>query len=81
MKIRPDDVFICTYPKVGTTWTQEMVWQILNGFDVETGKMPLLARSPFLELSMMAAKFPPIPGRDESVKLILHPDVQIFEDF
>ena len=30
MKLRPDDVWIVTYPKCGTTWTQQIVRLILN---------------------------------------------------
>lgn len=27
---RASDVFICSYPRSGTTWTQEMIWLICN---------------------------------------------------
>ena len=34
----------------GTTWTQEMVWMIVNNCDQEAAKVtPLTLRSPFLE--------------------------------
>ena len=30
MKLRPDDIWIVTYPKCGTTWTQQIVRLIIN---------------------------------------------------
>jgi len=48
--VRPDDIWIITYPKCGTTWTQEIVWNIMNDVNKDLGKMPLFARSPFLEM-------------------------------
>lgn len=54
---RPDDVFICTYPRSGTTWTQEMIWLIANNLDYETAlKNSLLERFPFLEYDKNVAK-------------------------
>ena len=47
--VRKDDIWIVTYPKSGTTWTQEMVWQIVNNMDKERGQLPLFTRTPFLE--------------------------------
>ena len=39
-----------SYPKSGTTWMQEMVWQIVNNCDFARGKKVLLdERFPFLE--------------------------------
>ena len=53
MKIRPDDVWIVTHPKCGTTWTQEMTWHIMTGVDLETAKLPLFERSPFIDRVMI----------------------------
>jgi len=48
-EVRKDDIWIITYPKCGTTWTQEIVWHIMNDVNKELGKLPLFVRSPFLE--------------------------------
>ena len=50
MEIFEDDVWVVTYPKCGTTWTQEMVWMIGHNLDYETAlKIPQDDRFPFLE--------------------------------
>ncbi|KAG5673429.1 hypothetical protein PVAND_003477 [Polypedilum vanderplanki] len=60
---RSDDVWICTYPRSGTTWTQEMIWLICNDLDYETArKITLNERFPFFEFHLymhdqMKAKF------------------------
>ncbi|XP_076615371.1 sulfotransferase 1C1-like [Chaetodon auriga] len=51
----PSDLLIATYPKAGTTWTQEIVDLLLHNGDAEACKRaPTPIRSPFLEI-----KFPP----------------------
>jgi estrone sulfotransferase len=37
-EVREDDIWICTFPKCGTTWTQEMVWCLKNNLDFNTSK-------------------------------------------
>ena len=51
MKPRPDDIWIVTYPKCGTTMSQELLWQMSRGCNVtsEESKTNLFKRSPFLE--------------------------------
>ncbi len=34
LPLRPDDVLVMTWPKNGTTWSMEMVWLLLNNYDV-----------------------------------------------
>lgn len=47
---RPDDVWISTHPRSGTTLTQEMVWLIVNNFDYDRAQCEKLGkRSPFFE--------------------------------
>jgi len=49
---REDDVWVASFPKCGTTWTQEMVWNIMNDLDLEAAKRTTLDdRVPFLEIS------------------------------
>jgi len=50
LSVRDDDVWISTFPKCGTTWTQEMVWNIVNNLDFKTAKIKSLdERVPYLE--------------------------------
>nr|CAI5828441.1 unnamed protein product [Callosobruchus analis] len=55
--VRDGDVWICGIPKsvetliVGTTWTQEMVWMIMNNLDTEGAREDIHIRVPFVELS------------------------------
>ena len=36
--LRDDDIFIMSHPKTGSTWTQELVWMMVNDLDVERSK-------------------------------------------
>ena len=50
--VRDDDIWISSFPKCGTTWTQEMVWNIVNNVDLEQARSVTLdKRIPFLELT------------------------------
>jgi len=50
LKIYGDDVWVVTFPKCGTTWTQEMVWLINNDLNYEKAfDENLNERFPFLE--------------------------------
>lgn len=44
---RPGDVFVVSYPKSGTTWVQEIVWQMYN--EGKISKDTINSRVPFLE--------------------------------
>ncbi|XP_055548843.1 luciferin sulfotransferase [Wyeomyia smithii] len=47
---RPSDVWVATYPRSGTTWTQEMVWMLCNKLDAVAARSePLTKRFPFFE--------------------------------
>ncbi|KAG8283883.1 hypothetical protein J6590_007902 [Homalodisca vitripennis] len=50
MEVRHDDIWVVSFPKCGTTWTQEMVWLLKNNLDYEKAKSSYLhLRFPFLE--------------------------------
>lgn len=52
LKIREDDVFLCSYPRTGSTWAQEMIWLLGNNFDYEAAKNNIQQiRTPLLELT------------------------------
>lgn len=48
-KVNDEDVWIVSFPKTGTTWTQEMVWLLLNDLNYKAAEKNLLKRSPHLE--------------------------------
>ncbi|XKL63877.1 hypothetical protein PGB90_006241 [Kerria lacca] len=39
--IKEDGVFVCSFLKSGTTWTQEMIWCIANDLNLTTTQQPL----------------------------------------
>lgn len=50
MEVYDDDIWVISFPKCGTTWTQEMVWLLNNNLNfTEAKKVNLLQRFPFLE--------------------------------
>ncbi|KAJ7313879.1 hypothetical protein JRQ81_005652 [Phrynocephalus forsythii] len=50
-KAQPDDLLICSYPKSGTTWVQEIVEMIhFEGDTQECGRAPMYKWMPFLEM-------------------------------
>ncbi|XP_067005434.2 luciferin sulfotransferase isoform X2 [Anabrus simplex] len=56
LPVREDDVWILSYPKCGTTWTQEMVWLIGNDCNYEEAKSRTLnERVPFLDYVFITA--------------------------
>lgn len=48
---RDDDLFVVTYPKNGTTWTQQIVYCLLNDGQPTKEAQDLFKKSPFLEVS------------------------------
>jgi len=49
-QVRNDDVYVLTFPRTGTTWTQELVWLLHNDCNFEEAKTVALDRRfPFLD--------------------------------
>eukprot|EP00095_Tigriopus_kingsejongensis_P005683 snap_masked-scaffold1292_size50302-processed-gene-0.0 protein:Tk05683 transcript:snap_masked-scaffold1292_size50302-processed-gene-0.0-mRNA-1 annotation:"hypothetical protein DAPPUDRAFT_231919" len=51
LQVYEDDLWIVTPPKCGTTWTQEIVWLLLNNVDLNAAQINQFYRIPFLELA------------------------------
>ncbi|XP_063902961.1 luciferin sulfotransferase-like [Zophobas morio] len=47
------DLWICGFPKTGTTWISEIAWLIVNNFDYEQAKLPDYKRTRMMEFSML----------------------------
>lgn len=55
--VREDDIWVAAFPKSGTTWTQEMVWNIVNNLDFDTARsVSIDIRVPFVEMSGIITK-------------------------
>ncbi|KAJ8913236.1 hypothetical protein NQ315_016179 [Exocentrus adspersus] len=56
-RVKPDDIFVVTFPRSGTTWMQEMVWLLENDLNYEkAAETHLKRRFPFLEYSSILHK-------------------------
>lgn len=54
-EVRPDDIWVISYPKTGTTWTQEMVWLLCNDLDYKTAtSVTLNERHHFIEFEALS---------------------------
>ncbi|GBM69849.1 Sulfotransferase 1C2A [Araneus ventricosus] len=62
-KPRPDDVFISTYPKCGTTWAQHILLLIFRHGEPLESQMTFFTAAPFLEIAgAKGAESMPRPG-------------------
>ncbi|ETE56435.1 hypothetical protein L345_17854, partial [Ophiophagus hannah] len=53
-KAQPNDLLICTYPKAGTTWMQEIVDMLQHGGNKQKcARGPIYERIPFIDVFPM----------------------------
>ena len=65
---RQDDVYVLTFPKNGTTWTQELVWLLQNDCNFEEAKtVHLDTRFPFMDNAAL----------EDFANQNLHPSMQV----
>ncbi|KAJ8960062.1 hypothetical protein NQ318_009504, partial [Aromia moschata] len=50
-EVNDKDIWMCSFPKTGTTWTAEMIWLIENNLDFAKADVNIQIRVPFLEIS------------------------------
>ena len=73
-ELREDDIWIVTFPKSGTTWTQEMVWMLVNDVDKEKGAKPAILRCPYMEMkTVMGPNLDMTPFPPDMVKVMNDP--------
>lgn len=62
-EVRNDDIWISSFPKCGTTWTQEMVWCIQNNLNFKKAKdVKLDLRVPYFEFSAITDLYEGAPS-------------------
>lgn len=75
-KVRPDDIWLCTFPKCGTTWTQEMIWLLRNNINFEQANSePLHMRTIFLEYKTLHPDNDEIPNTIEIAENLPSPRI------
>ncbi|XP_071550986.1 sulfotransferase 1C4-like [Panulirus ornatus] len=67
-KFRESDVVVMTWPKCGTTWTQEIVWTMRNNPDLDNpeAKISTFNRVPFIEMDTILASKNIPPSEDDA---------------
>uniref|UniRef100_A0A2A4K5L1 Sulfotransferase domain-containing protein n=1 Tax=Heliothis virescens TaxID=7102 RepID=A0A2A4K5L1_HELVI len=77
LEVRPDDIWVTTFSRSGTTWLQELVWLVANNLDFETAKaVPLSKRFAYIEYTTQRAE-----TRAESIPTNSNAPRATFEDF
>lgn len=44
LEVRPDDIWVATFSRSGTTWLQELVWLVANNLDFDTARVVSLTK-------------------------------------
>ncbi|KAJ0177433.1 hypothetical protein K1T71_007442 [Dendrolimus kikuchii] len=76
LEVRPDDIWIVTFTRAGTTWMQELAWLVANNLDYETSSAtPISKRYAFVE-------FPSLTTEKRTGLLSIPPEQRAtFDDF
>ncbi|CAN7064708.1 hypothetical protein Bca4012_101874 [Brassica carinata] len=61
---RPNDIFVCSYPKTGTTWLKALTFAIANRSRFDDSSNPLLKRNPHEFVPYIEIDFPFFPQLD-----------------
>ncbi|XP_055914573.1 luciferin sulfotransferase [Eupeodes corollae] len=87
---RQSDVWVATFPRSGTTWTQEMVWLISNNLNFKKARdQPLTKRFPFFEFnhcmhpevkSELLSENANYPEKQEFIEVISQPGYEFLKN-
>ncbi|CAH8360850.1 unnamed protein product [Eruca vesicaria subsp. sativa] len=61
---RPSDLFICSYPKTGSTWLKSLTFTIANRSRFDDSTNPLLKHNPHELIPFIEIQFPQFPNID-----------------
>ncbi|XP_068631874.1 sulfotransferase 1C4-like [Battus philenor] len=57
LEVRPDDIWVASYSRSGTTWLQELVWLVMNDLDFATASsVSISKRYAFIEYPTLASE-------------------------
>ncbi|KAH0818508.1 hypothetical protein GEV33_004283 [Tenebrio molitor] len=68
LEISERDVWICSFPRSGSTWTREMVWMIVNDCDSKGAQIPIDERCLFLEENILVIAQKPMASFKEVMR-------------
>merc|ERR1711990_661566 len=83
MEVRPDDIWLVTFPKCGTMWTQNIIWNLMTECDKSMDHNTIEKQFPFLEDSAAINHHSTSKmSKDKAIESgrLLHESVEVVEE-